>query len=483
MMKTNGKRMCCSLGGVLAGLLLCAPLAAQEALPRPPEPVLRNLYFLEKQLKIWSLDRIEPLERSVRVSFAKNSWRASLTRPYETAPVEGLPDPLGKRKMKNLAEFILVAKAPGVTARRVRPYLRWKVAPGELYTAIAYLGETTEYFWFGKTDILTLHWVRKHLRLTGGEAEFAGTIAEALNQEDENNFSRKSAVSVLPEYGNAAIPALRKAIGIALADNEPIGLHLLAMKNIGTPEAAQELVRSLRSGNREAYAGLVEALAGPPYLEGAKEVYFRMAAGHDDLPAVIEAAIRFKWEAELLPLLKKLVRRPNSFGELLILKTTIDQFESKRTESPELAAMEQIKILLMRSGDIAGSPRVLSLSDKAVEVRRKLEKEDQRRIQPFEELLVKSENKDMAVVAALALYLADWNPEPAQRSAGPSVISKEYLHRVKETGMRILRRLDAARVQAILKTLKNSVESEEESNMFSSLAVRLGGSYGNGAGR
>lgn len=89
----------------------------------------------------------------------------------------------------------------------------------------------------------------------------------------------------------------------------------------------------------------------------------------------------------------------------------------------------------------------------------------------------------MAVVAALALYLADWNPEPAQRSAGPSVISKEYLRRVKETGMRILRRLDAARVQAILKTLKNSVESEEESNMFSSLAVRLGGSYGNGAGR
>ena len=96
MMKKNGKRMLCGLG-VLAGFLLCAPLAAQETLPRPPEPVLRNLYFLEKQLKIWSLDKIEPLERSVRVSFAKGSWRASLTRPYETAPVEGLPDPLGKR--------------------------------------------------------------------------------------------------------------------------------------------------------------------------------------------------------------------------------------------------------------------------------------------------------------------------------------------------------------------------------------------------
>lgn len=145
--------------------------------------------------------------------------------------------------------------------------------------------------------------------------------------------------------------------------------------------------------------------------------------------------------------------------------------------------MEQIKILLMRSGDVAGSPRVLSLSDKAVEVRRKLEKEDQRRIQPFEDQLVKSENKDMAVIAALALYLADWNPERGRHPAGPDMISKEYLRRVKEAGTRILRRLDGARVQEILKVLKNSVESEEESNMFSSLAVRLSGRYGNGAER
>ena len=96
----------------------CIPLAAQT--PPPPEPVLRNLYFLEKQMKVWNLDKIEPLNRSIRAPFAADSWRASLTRPFDTAPVEGLPDPLGKRNMRNLTELILVARRPGLTPEKVR---------------------------------------------------------------------------------------------------------------------------------------------------------------------------------------------------------------------------------------------------------------------------------------------------------------------------------------------------------------------------
>lgn len=469
---------------ISAGVLLCGVLAAQNPEPRPPETVRRDVYSLERDLKVWKAEKIEPLSVSVRAPFANNSWRVSLTRPFESAPVEGMPDPLGKRKMKNLAEFILVAKVPGISAEQVRRQLLWKVSANELYTVIAYLGDTPGYFWFGKSDILTLHWTKIFLRLSGGE-NLAGLIADALNQEDENNFSRKSAVVILPKYGNAAIPAIRRAIGFALADNETIRPHLLAMKNIGTPEAARELVQSLHSGNAQAYAALVEALSAPPYLEGAKEVYFRMASNHDALPAVIEAAIQFKWEAELLPVLKKLARKPNSFQEFLILKTTIDQFETKKTESPELAAMEQIRILLMRSGDVSGTPRILSLSDKAVEMRRKLEKEDRNRVQRFEDQLAGSKNRDMAIVAALSLYTVDWDPgrDRSRQSRGPAVLSKDYRRRVKECGLRILRRLDRDRVQDILKTLKNNVESEDESNMFSSLAVRLGNQYGNGSGR
>ena len=448
----------------------CIPLAAQTQ--PPPEPVLRNLYFLEKQMKVWSLDRIEPLNRSIRAPFAADSWRASLTRPYDTAPVEGLPDPLGKRNMRNLAELILVARRPGLTPEKVRQHLRWKVAPAEVRNVIAYLGETPEYFWFGKSDILTLHWIRKHIGLGGdaGASSLAEVAAESLNVDDENGFSRKSAMLILPSYGNVAIPYLRRAIGTALADREPIAPHLLTMKKIGTPEAAAELVRSQHSGSPEAYAALTDAMSGPPYLKEAKEVYFALASRHDALPAAIEAAIQFHWETELLPLLKKLVRRPNSFQDYMILRTSIDQFENRRTDSPELAAMEQIKILLMRSGDLPGSPRIVSLSDKALEAKRKLDQEDQRRIQPFEDQLAKSKNTDMAVLAGLVLCMTD-------REVG-SPLSKDYRQRVRNAGIRLLRRLDNRAVQNALRALRENVESEDESNYFGSLLVRLSDRYG-----
>lgn len=453
---------------LLPVVFFCIPLAAQT--PPPPEPVLRNLYFLEKQMKVWNLDKIEPLNRSIRAPFAADSWRASLTRPFDTAPVEGLPDPLGKRNMRNLTELILVARRPGLTPEKVRPHLRWKVAPGEVRNVIAYLGETPEYFWFGKSDILTLHWIRKHIGLGGNASALAEVIAESLNVDDENGFSRKSSMLILPSYGNAAIPHLRRAIGTALADREPIGPHLLTMKKIGTPEAAAELVRSLHSGSPEAYAALTDAMPGPPYLKEAKEVYFALASRHDALPAAIEAAIQFHWETELLAVLKKLVRRPNSFQEYMILRTTIDQFENKRTDSPELAAMEQIKILLMRSGDLPGSPRILSLSDKALEAKRKLDQEDQRRIQPFEDQLVKSKNTDMAVLAGLVLCMTDREVN--------APLSKDYRLRVRDAGMRILRRLDNRAVQNALRALKKNAESEDESNYFGSLLVRLSDRYG-----
>ncbi len=459
---------------ISAALLLSCALFAQTPEPQPDELVRHNIYSLERSLKVWKIDKIEPLSYSVRQAFARNSWRVTMTRPFESAPVEGMPDPLGKRNMKNLAEFIIVAKNPGDSAEQIRKKLLWKVSVNEVYTVIAYLGDMRGYFWFGKSDILTLHWTKTFLRLSGGE-NFAELVADVLNQEDENNYSRKSAVVLLPRFGNKAIPAIRRAIGIALADNDSIEPHLLAMKNIGTPEAAKELVRSLHSGNEKAYVALLHALSAPPYLKDAKEVYFRMASNHDAIPAVIEAAIKFKWEKELLPVLKKLSRRPNSFQEFLILKTTIDQFETGKTESPELAAMEQIRMLLMRSGDVMGTPRILSLSDKAVDMQRKLEKEDLNRIKPLEDQLAQSENKDMAVVAALSLYTVDWTGDRTT----PAELSRDYCRRVKESGLRILRRIDSRRVQDILRILKNNVESEDESNMFSSLAARLKDNFRN----
>ena len=149
----------------------------------------------------------------------------------------------------------------------------------------------------------------------------------------------------------------------------------------------------------------------------------------------------------------------------MIAVITLDQFQRKSDQSPELGYMEQIKLLLTRSGDLSGTPRVISLSDKANEHQLKMQKEDLTRVKPFEDALVHSVNKDIAIIAALMLYTFDPGPE--------SPVSKDYVKRVHDSGNRILMHPDRRRVLEILNTLRRNAESEDEVSLFSSMAGRL----------
>lgn len=437
--------------------------ASPVSAPLPPQ-VRNTLRAIENNMKVWTVASVDPLTKTIRFPFADGSWRIVLERPFETAPVEGLPDPLNKRSMKNNAEIIMIKDNPVADLQDIRKALRWKVAQNELFTTIAYLGAGGGFHYFVKADIVTLDWLKMNLRLVKGD-NLSEIIAEALNIEDENNFSRRSAVSIIGNYGNAAIPFIKRALGVAIAEHENFAPHFQAMKNVGTPEAAKELIAAFDTGNADVQAAIMDALSVPPYLKEAKSLYFTMVDRHYYIASVIEAAIQFKWEKELLPYLRQASFRPISFREYVIVMTTIDQFTTgNKTRSPELDCVEQIKILLTRSGDLAGSPRILSLSDKATALNVKLNKEDLKRVKPFEDALVNSKNTDMAIVAALVLFAYD---------PGTQTISKDYVRRVRESGTRILIRLNRNKVRTVLMNLKRSVESEKESDQFSSLAARL----------
>ena len=446
--------------------------ASPFASPLPPQ-VRNTLRAIENNMKVWTVVNVDPLTKTLPAPFAEGSWRIVLERPFETAPVEGLPDPLNKRSMKNNAELVLVKDSPGTDPKNIRKQLLWKVVHNELFTTIAYLGAGGGYHYFAKADIVTLDWLRAHLRLTKGD-NLGEVIAEALNIEDENNFSRKSAVAIIGNYGDAAIPFVKRALGVAIAEHEEFGHHFAALKNIGTPRAAQELKVAFRTGNSDIQVAVMNALSAPPYLREARELYFTMVERHYYIASAIEAAIQFKWEKDMLPYLQRASLRPISFAEYVIVMTTIDQFVTgNKVNSPELDCVEQIKILLTRSGDIAGSPRILSLSDKATALNAKLDSEDQKRVRPFEDALVKSKNQDMAIVAALALVIYDPELNGPMPGRGPQIMSRDYVRRVQKSGMRVLTRLNRTKVRTVLLNLKSSVESEEEANRFSSLAARL----------
>ena len=446
----------------LAGLFASVPISAA---PAPPGRELHQmLQVIVKGTKVWKIGAVDSLSKTVPYSFAEHGWRVVLERPFETAPVEGMPDPLGKRKLKNNAELIFIQKLPGVDPKKVRPLLRWKVAPNELYTTIHYLGEVAGLLCFAKADIVTLDWLCTHLRMSGGD-NLAEPIANALNEEDENSFSKKSALVLIKKYGDSALPHLKRSMGKALIDSESILPHLDAIKSIGTKEASLLILSAAKSGNPEVLASVLDALSTPPFLADLKELYLMMASQQYNIVAPIEAAIQFGWTKEMLPHLLCAMRTPKSFHEYMVIVVTIDQFRRNVKDSPELGYMEQIKLLLTRSGDLQGTPRIISLSEKASAHQLKMQKEDLARVRPFEDAIVKSANPDMAIVAALLLYTFD----PGRDAP----VSKDYVRRVQQSGFRILRRLDREKVLRTLETLKRNVESSDESNLFSSLAARL----------
>lgn len=445
---------CCAAVGTV---LRAAP-------PAPPGELYRMVRMIEKGTKVWKITGIEPLSNTVSEPFARNGWRVTMERPFESIPAAGIFDSKNLPDRKNNAELIFVLKQDKLDARKIRPLLKWKVAPNELYTTIHYLGEGGGLFCFVKSDVVTLDWTATHLRLKNGDSP-AEALAEALNHEDENQFSRKNAVLLIRRYGNAALPPLKRSMGKAMVDGESILLHLRAVKSIGTPEAAAVILDAAASGSSEIADAVRSILREPPYLKELKDLYFQMAVHQYDLTAPIEASIQFGWNAELTPCLKDVSLTPKSFRNFMISTVTLDQFRRNSTNSPELGYMEQIKLLLTRSGDLAGTPRVISLSDKANEHQLKMQKEDLARVKPFEDALAHSANKDIAIVAALMLYMFDPGPQ--------SPVSKDYVRRVRESGNRILMRLDRTRLLQILGTLRRNVVSEEESSLFSAMEVRL----------
>ena len=447
-------------------LIFCfiTAFALRAAHPAPPGELYRMMRIIEKGTKIWKITGIEPLSKTVSEPFAEYGWRVTMERPFETVPASANYGTENIPVQNNNAELIFIAKRDGLTAKKIRPLLKWKVAPNELFTTIHYLGEGGGLLCFLKSDVVTLDWIAAHLHLKGGDNP-AEAHANALNHEDANQFSRKSALMMIKRYGNSALPYLKVSMGKALVDGESISPHLQAVKSIGTPEAAEVILNAAESGNREVMEAVRNVLKDPPYLKELKALYFQMAIHQFDLAAPIEAAILFGWQDELMPCLRDIARTPKSFRNFMMAVVTIDQFQRKSDQSPELGYMEQIKLLLTRSGDLTGTPRVISLSDKAKEHQLKMQKEDLTRVKPFEDALAQSANKDIAIIAALMLYTYD----PGLNAP----VSKDYVKRVRESGNRILMRVDRPRLLKILKTLHRNAESEEESSLFSSMAGRL----------
>ncbi len=432
-----------------------------ESPASPGKSVVEAAAKLEKKIPEWKLRSIRPLSESVRRPFARNAWLISYER--EAIPVSSGTATMS-RSGKDLAEFILIPRSAGTKKSDFESALKWNEDPSEIKTFRFFLGGNKDFWGFANADVMTIDFLRnEHLFLNGDD--ITELLANALNVTDSDEFSRRMGIAMIGKYGNSAIPAIRVSMGNALAKQERLTPHLFALKNLKTREAFLEILRAADSGLPEVRSDALNALCVPPYLEDGKKFYLQMLGSHSNIAACIAAAGFFGWEKEIYPILKKLSDEPESFQEYFLVMTAMEEIRSKTKVIPELEMIGHIRLLLMRSGDVEGTARMVSFSDKVATREYEFSREDHRRIQPFEDALSKSKNIDMAILGGLTLYSFD-------SSHGQTRFSRDYTARVRSAGIRILRRLPKSEVRRVVERLKLS-HSAEEAEFYRNLLERL----------
>ena len=440
-------------------LLLGAAVLIHAA---PPETVERVKTLVEQRTAVWKASAVTPLSETVKEPFAKDGWRIEFQRPLESRSKEGIQGVLNPGDPRNTAEMIFLACDPD--PEKVRGKLTWLSEPGELFTKPVFLGKKWQYNIFLRADVATIAAIRNLILPNGGDDVYA-VYAEVLNMADYNDTSRRAAARLLPAGGNHVIPMINRAIGIAITNEVNTSPHFVALKGIGTPEAAKAFAAAMRSKFPDVVRNAEDALVTPPALKGAEELYLSMLRSRKHTEECLSAIDELGCQKKAVPIIGKLLREPESFQEYSTLVFADHMFRNGTRKVDELELTHQMRLLTARVGDIPGTPKYISVSDKAANMEMELAAAERERIAPLEKQFLQSKNTDCAICSAVLLCL--FNPKH-------ETYSKAYLKRVNDLGLRLLKGLPRARVRSVLRMLRDSVDNQKESDFFRKLLSQIG---------
>jgi len=441
-------------------------LALTAAVPLSADPMPAGISAvigqIENKTKAWKRSSCEPLEKTVAAPFAQNAWRIELERPMYSPYTEGSVHTPGDMP-KNTAEIIMIQENKAFTPEQMRPKLVWREVPEEVYTTIVYFGKVGGYEVFLKGDIALLSNMKANLVSTGGDNVYE-VYASALNQEDYQNYSRRTAPSLLSAGGNAVIPIVNRKISEAIAKKLTLIPHFYTLKYIATPESAAALGKALRSTYPDVAKDAEGVLMVPPFMPSGGDLYLYILSKRRSVIPCTEAILALKVGEKALPVLKNIAKTPRNYVEFAAVVYTARKIEKNLQRIPETIIVEQIRMLLEHSGDLPGSPKYVSVSDQAMKVAADMAQAERERVAPLEAAFAKTQNVDCAIVAALSLCYFD----PAEKE-----ISREYVKRLNAEGITLLQLLPRAHTREVLRNLKNSVEDQNESDFLSSILTKL----------
>ena len=415
-----------------------------------------------------------------------HNYRKEIRTPNKVA---GLPDEVTyvPDEVREFADFVVVPKESSFQvanalrftaedSRNVPPEqakiafrkygILWKNVKTPFHVYTLYLGEDAENYYFGQANLSVLLWFRRAFRLSGGESTLK-LLGNALNVKDTEEFTSRFAIAELAKYKNAALPELENSIRASLELDVPPCTQFLCMKMINTPEADSMMSIYADSADETLLLGLFQAFEDYVGIRPSqKKVFFRMIASRIAPMLGIQAVQKVGLEKEIVPLLQSYVTRPRSFEEYSIGVRTLFAIRNPDKKTPHASAAEQIKLLLMRGGELPDTLNFTDINESEFSREQRLAKQDEERIQPYVDILVNAPEKDIGILTALELTMFRTNMpsfNPRNQTKG---VKNTYLSRVRKTGALILRKFPRDQVLRAFNALLSFVEDDTEHQML-----------------
>ena len=339
-----------------------------------------------------------------------------------------------------------------------------KTPPFKVYTL--YLGEDAENHYFGQANLSVLLWFRRAFHLSGGESSLK-LLGEALNVQDTEGFTCRFAIAELTKYKNEALPVLEESIRSSLELDVPPSPQFLCMKMVNTPEADRMLCKYADSRDERTLIGLFRAFEDFVGVRASqKNVFKRMISSRIAPKLGIKAIMMVGLEKEIVPLLRDYVNQPRSFEDYSIGIRTLFMIRNPEKKTPHASAAEQIKLLLMRGGELPDTVNFTDINESEFSREQRLSKQDEERIKPYVDIIVGAPDKDIGILTALELAMFStampaFNPRNQTKG-----VKNTYLERVRRTGGIILRQFPRDQVLRAFNALLSFVEDDREHQML-----------------
>ncbi len=403
------------------------------------------------------------LPRNLPLSTA---WRVIFTRDIAVRN-----DKEKNRRAKGMLVVYLLPQneklLPEKDAASMLGYFDWKTSKNDLEQYEMYLGAGRGYYWYAKTDIGRLNYLKENMKLAGGE-DMTRKMADALNEEDYELYSSRVAVEYFRNKGDAAVPYIMQSVKEWEQEHEkdsgvPLP-HLFALKLAGGQKSEDALMQFAYSTNRKMAEAAIGRLLAEPHTAPDK-FYITVMRIPMFTGAALDVFRKKKKGKLILGDLQRLAARPKSLQQYSLVAAALREFGKGMATVPEYDSANHIMFRVMRKGDTPDTPIFVTFDDTTLISENAMEAAERKRIAEFTKQLLTSSDREAAIIAALSL--ATYNPQTKG-------ISEAYIKRVRRIGGELLRKMPLGARQEIFQRLDKNLTDTRDRAALRRVASEIG---------